>query len=289
MKSFKEVITEAWNGQPVNSADEKMVLYISKDGHLKWKKMPARSGITREETDRPGHNTHASLFKKDGPKPAWMDRAAKMRKEEVEQIDEIQINWSHKTQKYHTIKHPDGSHWGVFDHSSYGTKGHEIRKIRDSEGNAIKASDSRRNHSSGYKSGMGSPSEAAKEWAKKHGGTITNHKIKEETDRPGLWANIHAKRKRIEAGSGERMRKPGSKGAPTAQDFKSASVKEENEEWDEMTRSELKIALNSAHEILELMDKGAKIERWQVSEITKASEGLSTVYNNLCADNEELE
>jgi len=31
----------------------------------------------------------------------------------------------------------------------------------------------------------------------------------------GLWDNIHAKRKRIKAGSGERMRKPGSKGAPT--------------------------------------------------------------------------
>ena len=32
----------------------------------------------------------------------------------------------------------------------------------------------------------------------------------------GLWANIHAKRKRIKPGSGEKMRKPGSKGAPTA-------------------------------------------------------------------------
>ena len=31
----------------------------------------------------------------------------------------------------------------------------------------------------------------------------------------GLWANIHAKRKRIKEGSGEKMRKPGSKGAPT--------------------------------------------------------------------------
>jgi hypothetical protein len=39
----------------------------------------------------------------------------------------------------------------------------------------------------------------------------------------GLWDNIHAKRKRIKAGSGERMRKPGSKGAPSAQDFKDAS------------------------------------------------------------------
>ena len=35
----------------------------------------------------------------------------------------------------------------------------------------------------------------------------------------GLYANIHAKKKRIAAGSGEKMRKPGSKGAPTAQAF----------------------------------------------------------------------
>jgi len=32
----------------------------------------------------------------------------------------------------------------------------------------------------------------------------------------GLYANIHAKRKRIKAGSKEKMRKPGSKGSPTA-------------------------------------------------------------------------
>jgi hypothetical protein len=35
----------------------------------------------------------------------------------------------------------------------------------------------------------------------------------------GLYANIHAKKKRIAAGSKEKMRKPGSKGAPTAQVF----------------------------------------------------------------------
>lgn len=35
----------------------------------------------------------------------------------------------------------------------------------------------------------------------------------------GLYANINAKRKRIEEGSGEKMRKPGAKGAPTAQAF----------------------------------------------------------------------
>jgi hypothetical protein len=37
--------------------------------------------------------------------------------------------------------------------------------------------------------------------------------------KPGLYANIHAKRKRIAAGSGEKMRKPGSKGAPTNKAF----------------------------------------------------------------------
>ena len=36
----------------------------------------------------------------------------------------------------------------------------------------------------------------------------------------GLWDNIHAKRKRIEAGSGEKMRAPGDKGAPSAKDLK---------------------------------------------------------------------
>jgi hypothetical protein len=41
--------------------------------------------------------------------------------------------------------------------------------------------------------------------------------------KPGLYANIAAKRRRIKAGSGEKMRKVGSKGAPSAQDFKDAA------------------------------------------------------------------
>ena len=39
----------------------------------------------------------------------------------------------------------------------------------------------------------------------------------------GLYENIHRKRERIEAGSKEKMRKPGSKGAPTAAAFKAAA------------------------------------------------------------------
>ena len=51
--------------------------------------------------------------------------------------------------------------------------------------------------------------------------------------KPGLYANIHAKKKRIEAGSGERMRKPGSEGAPSASDFKDAA-KTANEEFESL-------------------------------------------------------
>ena len=39
----------------------------------------------------------------------------------------------------------------------------------------------------------------------------------------GLYANIHAKQERIKNGSGEKMRKPGTKGAPTAKAFKQSA------------------------------------------------------------------
>lgn len=39
----------------------------------------------------------------------------------------------------------------------------------------------------------------------------------------GLYANLHAKRRRIAAGSGEKMRKVGSKGAPTAKAFRQSA------------------------------------------------------------------
>ena len=42
--------------------------------------------------------------------------------------------------------------------------------------------------------------------------------------RPGVYANINAKRKRIEAGSGEKMRSPGEKGAPTKAQFRRAAT-----------------------------------------------------------------
>lgn len=41
--------------------------------------------------------------------------------------------------------------------------------------------------------------------------------------KPGLYANIHAKRERIKRGSGEKMRAPGSKGAPTETAFRKSA------------------------------------------------------------------
>lgn len=41
--------------------------------------------------------------------------------------------------------------------------------------------------------------------------------------KPGLYANIHNKQERIKNGSGEKMRKPGTKGAPTDKAFKDSA------------------------------------------------------------------
>ncbi len=48
---------------------------------------------------------------------------------------------------------------------------------------------------------------------------------KKPAKKRGLWDNIHAKRKRIKAGSGEKMRKPGSKGAPTRANLRRSQSK----------------------------------------------------------------
>jgi len=54
----------------------------------------------------------------------------------------------------------------------------------------------------------------------------------------GLWANIHAKQNRIKKGSGEHMRKPGSKGAPTAKNFKDAASEGIEEDWQKVNKKD---------------------------------------------------
>ena len=67
--------------------------------------------------------------------------------------------------------------------------------------------------------GMKALKKSNPEVAKKIG--FKNGKVIKAED--GLYANIHAKRARIKAGSGESMRKPGAKGAPTSANFTRAA------------------------------------------------------------------
>jgi hypothetical protein len=53
----------------------------------------------------------------------------------------------------------------------------------------------------------------------------------------GLYANINAKRERIAEGSGERMRKVGSKGAPSAADFKESAKTAKMKDGGKMKKS----------------------------------------------------
>lgn len=79
-------------------------------------------------------------------------------------------------------------------------------------------------------------------------------------EKKGLWDNIHAKRKRIKAGSGERMRKPGSKGAPSAKDLKDAA---KDEKFGERKRPDYPDVDNdnNRQETMESAVKNAKMKR----------------------------
>jgi hypothetical protein len=56
---------------------------------------------------------------------------------------------------------------------------------------------------------------------------------------------------------------------------------------DEMTQQELKIAVNAAKNILDMIEDGAMVQRWQISAIVKASEELASVCTSMRADEEE--
>jgi hypothetical protein len=63
----------------------------------------------------------------------------------------------------------------------------------------------------------------------------------------------------------------------------------ERYEADEMTMKELKIACYAAQNILDRLEDGAMIQRWQISAIVKASEELASVYTSMSADEEDYD
>lgn len=110
----------------------------------------------------------------------------------------------------------------------------------------------------------------------------------------GLWANIHAKRKRIKNGSSERMRKPGSKGAPSQAALQSA--KEEVEEvfnvleeaakaidkgeYDyegQMARTQLQTVLRNSKDLIDMLSDDDNMPEWVQSKITLAQDYISSV------------
>jgi hypothetical protein len=64
---------------------------------------------------------------------------------------------------------------------------------------------------------------------------------KDLSEKRGLWDNIHAKRERIKAGSGERMRKPGSKGAPTDAALKASQTEDKDPCWSDYKQVGMKM------------------------------------------------
>ena len=90
---------------------------------------------------------------------------------------------------------------------------------------------------------------------KTKGGKEVPNCVKEDEgleEKRGLWDNIHAKRKRIKAGSGEKMRKPGSDGAPSNDDLKNSQ--KEDTDIDEQNFMDMTPAQQSA-----FLAKGARV------------------------------
>jgi hypothetical protein len=114
----------------------------------------------------------------------------------------------------------------------------------------------------------------------------------------GLWDNIHAKRKRIDSGSGERMRKPGSKGAPTAAALKAAqesfeytfNLLEETAnsidkgEYDyegQMARTQLQTILRNSKDLINTITNNDNMPEWVQSKITLAQDYITCVRDYL--------
>jgi exonuclease VII small subunit len=119
-----------------------------------------------------------------------------------------------------------------------------------------------------------------------------------EEGKRGLWDNIHAKRKRIASGSGERMRKPGSKGAPTAANLKAAAESFEYNfseleeavksidkgEYDYeglMARTQLQTILRNSTDLIDMLSDQENMPEWIQSKITLSQDYISTVRDYL--------
>ena len=121
--------------------------------------------------------------------------------------------------------------------------------------------------------------------------------VEEIEEKRGLWDNIHAKRKRIKAGSGERMRKPGSEGAPSAADLKASqkeSVDEAFEQIDEISKATMGRYINKAKDSIDTASyrQGHKEAHGSSSKalekkLSKRHKGIETAVKKLTKEDAE--
>ena len=104
--------------------------------------------------------------------------------------------------------------------------------------------------------------------------------------KPGLWANIHAKQDRIKHGSGEKMRKPGSKGAPSAQDFKDSA----NEAANPAQQAAIAVNMKKHHQKPKGVAEGlSKRDQQDVAAIRAAIARLESQLNHPNADRDAIQ
>ena len=126
-----------------------------------------------------------------------------------------------------------------------------------------------------------------------------NEEVEDIEEKRGLWDNIHAKRKRIKAGSGERMRKPGSEGAPSAADLKASQTEEMSiddsfEQIDEISKATMGRYINKAKDSIDLASyrQGHREAHGGSSKslekkLTKRHKGIETAVKKLTKEDAE--
>lgn len=133
---------------------------------------------------------------------------------------------------------------------------------------------------------------------------IGGKRIKAEVEleeKRGLWDNIHAKRKRIKGGSGEKMRKPGSEGAPTAAALKASQTEETSfdegvdknhpivKEYDSLKKHDIKTLrgmINQHHKVIDTSE--FKTKDHAISHLLRQKHGGKKV-DQAFGFNEEIE
>ena len=107
----------------------------------------------------------------------------------------------------------------------------------------------------------------------------------------GLWDNIHAKQKRIKAGSGERMRTPGSEGAPTDAALKASQNEEVNLDESSLNKKDPHGDYRAKRKVLDDLAKNKDVDQKEVQQrrLSLDTEYASHNRNALLFKREEVE